>query len=430
MTIFFAALCLILGSILSILLSASETSITMASRFRLQQMAKKGHKKASLLLSLQDQLNIMIGTILLGNTCLFAGMTTLVTKIVSQHFGNVGLVVSSLLMGTFMTIYLEVVPKIYAAQAPEKVGLALAVPISRVKTLLKPVTSMMDFVAHKTLAMFGVDGPPVRNPLEELHGAIDLYIGDNTILQERAMLRSVLDLSQVHVDEFMIPRQKMLSLCLEEPSQDFLRKILAFPYSHVPLWKDSPENIVGLINLKDLARHLQKEEELFIDKLIQKPHFVPKTNTLFAQLQFFKVSHLQQAFVIDEYGSLLGLITLEDILYEIIKDAQEEEIAIEISKLEYEVEGHTPLKVLKRLYNWPLKPVEGVSTLSELILHKTHTVVEEGTCLFIQNMKVMILEVQGQDIKRVRLIPQTLNGENLIIVPHANKQNSTLQDEG
>lgn len=403
MTIFFSALCLIIGSLLSILLSASETSITMASRFRLQQMAKKGHEKASLLLSLQSQLNIMIGTILLGNTCLFSGMTTIVNSIASQHFGTVGLIVSPLLMGTFITIYLEVIPKIYAAQAPEKVGLALAGPVSRIKWILTPITWVMDWLVQKTIRMIGIKGDGQRNPLEELHGAIDLYTGDGKIVQERAMLRRVLDLSQIHVDEIMIGHKKIKSLSIDQPEEVLREKILAFPYTHVPLWKETPQNIIGILKVKNFVRNLHHEGKKPLLELIQKPFFASANTSVFEQMEFFKSSFSHQAFITDEKDKVIGLITLEDILLEIIRDAREDDEMNPIIQPYYDVEGGISLKTLKRKYNFSFETIDGVSTLSGLILHERTDIPEIGNAFEIQNMMATILEAEGEEIIRVRL---------------------------
>lgn len=397
---------------ISAFLSASETAITMASRLRIHQLAKKGYSRARILLSLQEKMNVLISTILLANTCLFAAMTTLMTKIISAYLSDLAIFMASLVMGAFITLYLEVLPKIFAYHAPEKVGLFLAPFLNGLRIVLWPITHLIDSIAHRTLCFFGVKASPKSSTADDLRGAIDLHIGEGIIPHERVMLRSILDLSRVTVEEIMVHRKNILSFNLELPFEELCKKILQSPYTRIPLWKDNPDNIIGVINVKTLARKFHESSFDSLEEIMQPPWFIPSTSTLFFQLQLFKEKHRHQVFVVDEYGSLLGMVTLEDILEEIVGEIiDEHDVALPGVRLDhhgnYVIYGSVTLRDLHRQYDWVFGEENsgGPSTLAGLILHETRSIPEVGTTLSIKGFEMKILRRHHHQITMVRVTP-------------------------
>lgn len=410
MSLILSLVIIVVFSCITGILSASETAVTMASRLRLHQLAKKGNQRASMLVALQQNMNTLISTIVLTNTCLFAGITALATEMMRKVLGEWGVFIASLLVGAFITFYLEVLPKVYAYKSPEKVGLALAPGIQFLRKALHPVTHFMDWVAHRTLVLFGVKmAPAQKNTTEELRGAIDLHTGEGIVFHERVMLRSILDLSRVTVEEIMVHRKNIVSFNIDTPSAELCQKVLSVPYTRIPLWKDNPDNIIGVVNVKNLARTLSKQTAIDFQGLMKAPWFIPDSSTLFSQLQLFKDKRSHQAFVVDEYGSLLGMVTLEDILEEIVGEITDEHdidlpgVRVD-SHGDYIVQGSVTLRDLHRQYDWAFD--EGPSsTLAGLILHETRMIPEVGTYVMIKGFKMKILRRHHHQITLVRVTP-------------------------
>lgn len=397
-------------SLFSAVLSASETAVTMASRLRLNQLAKKGKKGATLLLSLQENMHTLISTIILTHTCLFAGVTALASQMMSSVLSEWGILAASLVMGAFMTLFLEVLPKVYAYYFPEQVGLFLAGFIQCLRSALRPLTKFMDAFAHNVLRFLGVNLSIKRDNMEDLRGAIDLHTGAEIALHERAMLRSILDLSLVTVDEIMVHRKNILSFNMDLPPAELYRKIFSASYTRIPLWKDTPDNIIGVVNIKKLARASQNSSEpVNLQEMMSAPWFIPDTSTLFDQLQLFKAKSSHQAFVVDEYGSLLGMVTLEDILEDIVGEITDEHDVVLpgvrcTANGDYIIQGSVTLRDLKRQYDWSLDESEA-STLAGLILHETRSIPDVGSVLSIKGFTLKILRKHNHQITLIRVTP-------------------------
>ena len=410
MSLVLSLVIIVVFSCITGILSASETAVTMASRLRLHQLAKKGNHRASLLVSLQENMNTLISTIVLTNTCLFAGITALATEMMRKVMGEWGVFIASLIVGAFITFYLEVLPKVYAYKSPEKVGLALAPGIQFLRRVLHPVTQFMDWVAHRTLILFGVKmAPAQKNTTEELRGAIDLHTGEGIVFHERVMLRSILDLSRVTVEEIMVHRKNIVSFNIDIPSAELCQKILSAPYTRVPLWKKNPDNIIGVVNIKNLARTLSKQSSVNFHSLMNAPWFIPDSSTLFSQLQLFKDKRSHQAFVVDEYGSIMGIVTLEDILEEIVGDISDEyDVMVRGVRAQedgsYIVDGNVTIRDLNRQFEWDL-PDEEAATIAGLVLYEVRLIPEVGQAFMLAGFRFEILRRHRNQITLLRITP-------------------------
>lgn len=397
--------------------SASEAAVLAASRVRLYHLAKKGNQKASTILNLQAKIGEFISTIVLLNTWSITIVTALSTGILTHFFGPLGTVYAALGMGAVITIYAEVLPKMYVYTAPDKMALAFLPFFKPVLFLMSPLTKAINFIAQGSLALFGVK---IKHDLaetasvEELRGAIELHTGSSGEVEyERAMLRSILDLTTVEVTQIMRHRKTMFMLNIAEAKNVIIDQVLKAPYTRIPLWRDNPDNIVGMIHVKDLLRALQLHKgtstDLDLEKIITPPWFIPETTTLFTQLAMFRQRREHFALVIDEYGDLLGMVTLEDVLEEIVGEIVDEH-DVEIPGIRitpdgtYVIDGAVPLRDLNRLYDWDL-PDEHAATLAGLVLYETREIPQVGQSFMLHGFRMDILRRHRHQITQLRVTP-------------------------
>jgi Mg2+/Co2+ transporter CorB len=403
--------------LLAALGSASEAAVLAASRVRLYHLAKKGNKKASALLKIQEKIGEFISSIILLNTWAITIITALATGILTSLFGEVGTIYAGLGMGALITIYAEVLPKLYVYRAPDRMALAFLPFFKPVLTVMSPFTKAINFIAQGSLQLVGVNirHDLAENPTgEELRGAIELHTGlSGEVEYERAMLRSILDLTTVEVTEIMRHRKTMFVLNIDEPKTKIIEEILQASYTRIPLWKDNPDNIVGMIHVKDLFKVLQlyKDDISQVDlkKIITPPWFIPETTTLFSQLAAFRQRREHFALVIDEYGDLQGMVTLEDILEEIVGEIVDEHdvenpgIRI-IPDGTYVVDGIITIRDLNRLYGWDL-PDDRAATLAGLVLYETREIPEVGQSFLIHGFRIDILRRYRHQVTQLRVTP-------------------------
>jgi len=420
MSLFHAFLSLLTVSALVFLAglcAASEASVLASSRVRLYHLAKKGNTRASIILNLQAHIGGFISSIVLLNTWIHTIVTVLATGILTYVFGAWGPFITAIGMGALITIYAEVLPKMYVYTNPERVALAFSPFFKPLLTLMTPLTKTINFLALESLHLVGIkikhDFSEAASA-EELLGAIELHAGSSGEVEyERAMLRSILDLTVVEVTEVMRHRKTMFMINIDLPNQEVLDQVLGAPYTRIPIWKDNPENIVGVLHAKDLLRTVQSLgnnlERLDIKKIASPPWFVPETTTLFSQLAAFRERHEHFALVIDEYGDLQGMVTLEDILEEIVGEIVDEH-DVEILGVRitpdgtYVTDGTVTLRDLNRQFGWDL-PDEHAATVAGLILHESREIPEVGQSFLIQGFRMDILRRHRHQITQVRLTP-------------------------
>lgn len=420
MTIYYSILFVLLVILLiffSALCSASEAAVLAASRVRLYHLAKKGNRKASVVLDLQAHIGGFISTIILLNTWFNTFVTAIAAGILTYSFGALGALYAALGMGALITIYGEVLPKMYVYTCPDRVAIAFAPFFKPLLTLMTPLTKTINFLALQSLHLLGIkinNDSSEAASAEELRGAIELHAGSSREGEyERAMLRSILDLTTVEVTEIMRHRKTMFMINIDLPNKKIVDQVLKSPYTRVPLWKENPDNIVGVLHAKDLLRAVQIHEgdleKLDIERIASTPWFIPETTTLFSQLAAFRERREHFSLVIDEYGDLQGMVTLEDILEEIVGEIVDEH-DVEIPGVRitpdgtYVVDGTVTLRDLNRLFSWNL-PDEHAATLAGLILHETREIPEVGQSFIIHGFRMDILRQHRHQITQVRLTP-------------------------
>lgn len=399
----------------SALCSASETAVLASSRVRLHHLAKK-NKNASIVLAIQSHIGGFIGAILLLNTWSNTILTALVTGILTYAFGAAGAVYAAIGMSVLITIYAEVLPKMYVYTNPDKVAMAFSPVFKPILTIMLPLTKTIELFAKSSLRLAGirVSHELSNTSAEELRGAIELHAGSSREAEyERAMLRSVLDLTSVEVTEIMRHRKEMFMIDVDLANEKIVEQVLKSSYTRIPIWKENPENIIGVLHTKDLLRALQtlkgNPEKLDIIKIATPPWFIPETTTLFSQLAAFRAKREHFALVIDEYGDLQGMVTLEDILEEIVGEiVDEHDIEIPGVRLSpdgsYTIDGTVTIRDLNRQFDWNL-PDEHAATLAGLVLHEAREIPKVGYSIECHGFKLAVLRRHRHQITLVGITP-------------------------
>lgn len=410
---FFAIFILLL---LSAFFSGSETALTAASRVRLHALERKGRRRAGLVNKIRSKKDRMIGALLLGNNLVNILASALATSVLIKIFGDSGVFYATIAMTLLVLIFAEVLPKTYALHNAETMSMRVAPIIRVVIWVFAPITEAVTWIVRGCLKLFGGDLGQVKagSHLELIRGVIEMHEGPGQETQEqRAMLRSILDLADVEVEEIMIHRQNVVMMDINQPISTIVDEILSCPHTRIPLFSDTTDNIVGVIHVKELLRALHKaggqEDDLNIQKICQEPWFIPETITLYDQLQAFRDRKEHFAIVVDEYGTIMGIVTLEDILEEIVGQIDDEhDMAMEgvttVPTGGFVVEGGVTIRDLNREFEWGL-PDEDYATLAGLILFESKIVPDEGQSFIFNDFRFDILERQRNQLIKIKVTP-------------------------
>ncbi len=380
-------------------------------------LEQQGDHRALLVNRLLLQKERLIGTILLGNNLVNILASALATSVLIGLFGDAGVAYATLVMTALVLIFSEILPKTYAIHHADRVALAIS-PVLRVFiVVLSPVTQAALAVVRGTLLIFGVRYDTSFSAdlqEEELRGAIDLHaISGEEERHEREMLRSILDLAEVNVEEIMTHRSGVVMIDADQPPARIVEEVLASPYTRLPLWREEPDNIVGVLHAKALFRAVQARggdiDDLDVLAIAGAPWFIPDTTDLLSQLQAFRSRHEHFAIVVDEYGEVRGIVTLEDILEEIVGEIEDEhDIDVAGVKLlkdgEVVVDGNVTIRDLNRKFGWRL-PDEEASTLAGLVLYEARRIPEVGQVYVFHGFRFEILGRQRNQITQIKVTP-------------------------
>ena len=324
--------------------------------------------------------------------------------------------IATLIMTVLVLIFAEVLPKTYAFHHAESMAMRIAPAIRFVIMIFGPITEAVTWVVRRVLMVFGVDIHKVTggSHLELLRGAIEMHEGEEEeTLEQRAMLRSILDLADVDIEQIMIHRRDVEMIDVEQPVHDIVKQVLDSQYTRIPLWKGNPENIIGVMHAKELLRELLDTEGVMqnvdITRIAMKPWFIPETTDLYDQLQAFRDRKEHFALVVDEYGSFMGIVTLEDILEEIVGEIDDEhdESMPGVRKLSngsYIIDGRVTIRDLNREFDWGL-PDSDYSTIAGLILFESQMVPEVDQTFRFHGFQMDIVRKQRNQITLVRVTP-------------------------
>ncbi len=415
---------LVAGSVLVLLLlsaffSGSETALTATSRARIAHLARQGDIRALILKSLLDMPERLIGAILLGNNLVNILASALATSLFLKLFGAAGVVWATFVMTALVLVFGEVLPKTYAILNAEKVALRVAPVIRWVVRLLAPVVMVVEALVRQILKLLGADVSRAHNVLsfrEEMRGAIEMQKEhtDGRLSRDLFMLDGVLDLRELTVEDVMVHRTRMKSIDISRPPEDILSYVLEHGFTRYPAWENSPENIIGVLHARDLLSALAGAggdiARIDVRALLLEPWFVPEHTPLLDQLTAFLRRKMHFSIVVDEYGEVQGLVTLEDIMEEIVGDiADEHDHAGQGVRREgraFIVDGAMPVRDLNRAYGWEL-PEDRATTIAGLIIHEAQTIPEVGQVFTFHGFRFEILARERHRITRIRMQPAT-----------------------
>lgn len=403
--------------LLSFFFSGSETALTAFSRARMLRMEKTGNQRAGIVNRLLRARERLIGAILLGNNAANIAASVMATGLFLLWFGEVGVVYATLVMTAVVVIFTEVLPKTIAINAPERIALFVARPISWVVRLLGPVLMGIEWLVRTILAWFGIsigENKPILSAHEELRGTIDLLHRDGGVEKlHHDMFGGVLELNELQVSDVMIHRTEMVTVCVDNPSEQAVKEILAAPVTRIPLWSEKPENIVGILHAKNLLKALQSAggdaSRIDLMTISRPPWFVPTIRPLTEQLKAFRRRKTPLALVVDEYGEMMGLVTLEDIIEEIVGDISDEH-DIEVPGVRPQpdgsvtVEGSVPVRDLNRVTEWSL-PDEEATTIAGLVIHEARCIPDVAQTFTFHGFRFRVLKKERNRITSLRITP-------------------------
>jgi Mg2+/Co2+ transporter CorB len=401
----------------SFFFSGSETALTASSRARMHALAQSGDERAKIVNRLLATRERLIGAILLGNNVATIVASSLATGILLLWFGEVGIFYATAIMAVVIVVFSEVMPKTVAINHPDRVSLMIARPIYWIVRVLAPITITIEKIVGWLLRLFGLRLDNTENVLsghEELRGTVDLLHHEGEVKKDdRDMFGGLLDLRELEVSDVMIHRTKMATINADDQPEKIVSEVLASAYTRLPIWRGTPENIVGVIHAKDLLRELDAvggdESKIDIGAIALEPWFVPDTTSLADQLKAFRKRKTHFALVVDEYGEVMGLVTLEDIIEEIVGDISDEhDVAVSGLRGQADgsvtVDGGVPIRDLNRAMDWHL-PDEEATTIAGLVIHEARLIPEPGQTFTFHGFRFQVLRKTRNRITALKVTP-------------------------
>lgn len=421
--IFAGAIVLLL--VLSAFFSGSETALTAASRGKLRAQADKGSVGAKAALDVTEDSERLIGAVLLGNNLTNILSASLATSLLTRLVGSSGVALATLVMTFLVLIFAEVLPKTYAITNPETAAARVAPTVRIVIVMFSPVVAAIRGLVRLILALVGVKTDPNSHILavrDEIAGAIALGHSEGAVEKEdRDRLLGALDLSDRTVEEIMRHRSEIEMVDADAAPDEIVTQALTSAYTRLPVFRGEPENIIGVMHAKDLLREVDRLVrgnegtiasigELDVMKVAMKPYFVPETTSLDDQMRQFLRRHTHFALVVDEYGALQGLITLEDILEEIVGEITDEFDVGEAAPLkrtesgDFIVDGAMTIRDLNRASDWSL-PDEEANTVAGLVIHEAQMIPAEGQVFSFHGFRFEVVTRRENRITRLKIRP-------------------------
>jgi len=402
---------------ISAVFSAAETALTGASRGRMHQLERDGDRAAARVNRLLADQETMIGAVLIGYNVLNILCSALATMFITQVVpGAWGVAIATGIMTVLVVVFVEVLPKTLAIVRADDVARVLSGPMLLVVRLLGPVIFAIQWIVRHTLRLVGVRMEMETDVLaahEEIRGAVEYHHSEGLVeSRDRRMLGGVLDLGELTVADVMVHRRQIEMLDIDDPPRQIVAEALASPYTRLPLYKGEPENVVGVLHAKDIARAvaaLGDVDKLDVAAIATEPWFVPETTHLKDQLNNFLKRRSHFALVVDEYGALEGLVTLEDILEEIVGEIEDEhDTELEGVRPQPDgsvvVDGDVSVRELNRALDWEL-PDDHAVTVAGLVIHEAQTIPEVGQSFIFHRHRFQVLRRQRNQITSLRITP-------------------------
>ena len=417
-----ASIGLLVGSIIGLIVlsgffSGSETSMTAASKARLRTLAKSGNKNAALYEKLLKEKETLICTILLANNLVNVLASALATTLLVKIFENEGILYVTVIMTLMILLFGELLPKTIALFKADIIALKISPVFNFLTFIFYPITRALNFLVVILIKIFGIKTleknitDTQAESEEELRGAIELHSENTKEKNEKEMLKSILDLDDVTVGSIMIPRKNIYSFPVNISYEDLLSRVKSTPHSRIPVWDKNPENIIGVFHVRSLIEE-KIDKNFSIKNVCIKPWFIPESASLANQLMEFKKKKEHFAIVVDEYGEFLGIVTLEDILEEIVGDIDDELDVQKIRKKikgvkqkslnKFDIQGTVSIRDLNRELGWSL-PDKNASTIAGLVLHESRTIPNIGQIFQFYGFKFEVLGKKNNQITLLKI---------------------------
>lgn len=406
-------LVIILMLAFSALLAATETAITASSPGKMHKLKAEGNKKAAIVINILKVKEKVISTMLIGNSLINTVCTTIAAGLFIDLFNDhhVGTLISSAVMAFTIIVFVEIIPKAIAVVKAEKLALFTAPTIIIFLRILKPVNAVLDATLKVFCYIFRINLKQEISGSEEVRGIIEHHHQEGNVYKsDRDMLGGVLDIRYMTVSEIMVHRSNIMAINSDAPTDEIISFALSSPHTRIPLWKDNKDNIIGVIHVKDLLKNLYEtgndSKSVNLLSLIRDPWFVPDNALVIHQLHAFRERQNHFACVVDEYGDLQGIITLEDILEEIVGQINDEhdrfnEAIIKKSDSEFVINGLTTIRDLNRELNWTL-PDHDANTIAGLIIHEIQRIPDQGESIEMFNLKFTIIRKTANRVESIK----------------------------
>ena len=401
---------------LAALISATETAITATSPGLIQKLKSEGNKKAELLLGLLKIKEKVISTLLIGNSIANTLCTTIATGVFIETFGDdMGTLISSIVMSFTIIVFSEVIPKAIAVAKSEKVAL-MANPVLLVfLKILQPINIALGYITRGFCFIFRIDLKQKVSAADEVRGVIEHHLSEGNVFKDdRDMLGGILDIRNLVIADIIIHRSSIVAINIDTPTDKIIKTVLSSNHTRIPFWEDDHDNIIGIMHVRDLLSNIydtkSKYTEIDVRSLLSDTVFVPNNSLVTQQLQMFREGQTHLACVVDEYGDLQGIITLEDILEEIVgqiydeHDTGKSKIKAK-SENEFIIDGSLPIRDLNREFNWQI-PESDATTLAGFIITKMERLPNQGEFLIEKNLKMIVKKKSENRIKTIQVFIQ------------------------
>ena len=404
---------------LSFFFSGTETALTAVSLPLLNGRAENGDKKAKILMEMKQKPDTLLGTLLLGNNIVNIALTALSTSLLIATFGaRWGVWISTFLVSFIVLIFAEILPKTYAMRMTTSVAFAVAWPLFILIKIFAPIVQGLNWISRQALKIFPKQKenvPAEKIAKEELRGTLSLQEKKNVLPREKGMLSNVLDLSEVTLGDILVDRSRVSSLSIDTPIPEILDALSKTPYSRIPLFKGRRDNIVGILHIKNalkLKTDFEKNKNMDILDYCSKPHFALNTVTVLDQLGSFRRHKNHFAVVVNEYGDVLGVVTLQDILEEIVGDMSDDTIGIKPAAVTwtllpdgtYRLNGNATIRDVNRAFHWDL-PDENAATIAGLLMYRTEKIPEENQQFDLDGWTFTVARRDKNRLTQIDILP-------------------------
>jgi len=401
---------IVLSILISAFFSAAETAITTVPDFVLHQLKSQGNRRAEIALRLRQDKERLISAILFGNNACNVISSALATNLAINIAGSEGVVFAAFIMTILILIFAEVLPKAYAFEHAERMSLLVSPILLWITRILYPFTAVVERLISIIIKIFSPGKKDILNAHDVLRGMIDFHHYQGKVVKEdKDMLGGVLDLHKIMVEQIMVHRTNLQMIEIGKDIKEIIKEITNIPHSRIPVWKDDPDNIIGVLHIRDLLEQLTKKnlEEIRVEEFIRDPWFIANTTSVAAQLHEFRHKRTHFALVVDEYGVLQGVVTLEDILEEIVGQIEDEYDPADDSIIinedgSYTIDGDTTIRDLNRRLDWQLSD-EHANTLAGYIMYLSESIPAENDTLSIENMQILVLKKRGNRLLKLKI---------------------------